>query len=60
MSAYEFLQGHTHELEPDPTPDEGIAEEALVEEVDPEPSDTLLINAAKRSHPNSLPPGDNH
>jgi hypothetical protein len=26
MSAYEFLQVHTHELEPDPAPDEAITE----------------------------------
>jgi hypothetical protein len=46
------------ELEPDPTPDEAITGESLVDEADPEPSDTLLINATKGSHPNPLPPGD--
>jgi hypothetical protein len=37
MSAFEFLQVHTHELEPIPTPDESITEESLVDEADPEP-----------------------
>jgi hypothetical protein len=58
MSAYEFLQVHSHELEPDPEPDETIPEDLPAEEVNPEPSDTLLINAAKGSRPSPLPPGD--
>jgi hypothetical protein len=58
MSAYEFLQVHSHELEPDPEPDEVISEDVQAEEAEPEPSDTLLINAAKGSCPNSLPPGN--
>jgi hypothetical protein len=58
MSAYEFLQVHTHELEPDPTPNEAINEDPPVEEAEPEPSDTLLIKAAKGSCPNPLPPSD--
>jgi hypothetical protein len=58
MSAYEFLQVHSHELEPDPEPDEAISEDVQAEEAEPEPSDTLLINAAKGSRPNPLPPGD--
>jgi hypothetical protein len=58
MSAYEFLQVHIHELEPYPTPDEAIIEDPQAKEAEPEPSDTLLINAAKGSRPNPLPPGD--
>jgi hypothetical protein len=58
MSAYEFLQVHSHELEPDPEPDEAISEDIQTEEAEPEPSDTLLINAAKGSRPSPLPPGD--
>jgi hypothetical protein len=58
MSAYEFLQVHTHELEPDPAPDEGnIADHVPpVEEAEQEPPDTLLINAAKGSRQSPLPP----
>ena len=58
MSAYEFLQVHSHELEPDPVPDETITEETQVDEANPESSDTLLINAAKGNRPSPLPPGD--
>jgi hypothetical protein len=58
MSAYEFLQVHSHELEPDPEPYEAIYEDVQAEEAEPEPSDTLLINAAKGSHPSPLPPVD--
>jgi hypothetical protein len=58
MSAYEFLQVHTHELEPDPIPDEATNEDNPVDVTDSEPSDTLLINSAKGSRPNPLPPGD--
>jgi hypothetical protein len=58
MSAYEFLQVHSHELKPDPEPDEAISEDLQPEEAEPDPSDTLLINAAKGSRPNPLPPGD--
>jgi hypothetical protein len=58
MSAYEFLQVHSHELEPDPEPYEAISEELPAEEAEPEPSDTLLINAANGSHSSPLPPGD--
>jgi hypothetical protein len=58
MSAYEFLQVHSHELEPDPEPDEATTEDKSAEETEPEPSDTLLISAAKGSRPNPLPPGD--
>jgi hypothetical protein len=59
MSAYEFLQVHTHELEPDPIADEAANEDHPVDVADPETSsDTLLINAAKGSRPSSLPPGD--
>jgi hypothetical protein len=58
MSAYEFLQVHSHELEPDPAPDETINEESQMDETNPEPSDTLLINAAKGCRPSPLPPGD--
>jgi hypothetical protein len=32
--------------------------QAYASVTDPEPSDTLLINAAKGSRPNPLPPGD--
>jgi hypothetical protein len=58
MSAYEFLQVQSHELEPDPGPDETTSEDLPAEEADPVPSDTLLINAAKGSRPSPLPPGD--
>jgi hypothetical protein len=58
MSAHEFLQVHSHELEPDPTPDEVIYDESPLTENDSEPSDTLLINAATGSRPSPLPPGD--
>jgi hypothetical protein len=44
-------------LEPDPEPDEAISEDVQTEEVEPEPSGTLLINAAKRSRPSPLLPG---
>jgi hypothetical protein len=54
MPAYEFLQVHFHELEPDPKLDEVLP----TEKAEPEPSDTLLINAAKGSRPSPLPPGD--
>jgi hypothetical protein len=60
MSAYEFLQVHSHELEPDPEPNEATSEDLPTEEADHEPSDTLLINAAKGSCPSPLPPGDIH
>jgi hypothetical protein len=53
-----FLQVHSHELEPDPAPDETIHDESQLIETDSEPSDTLLINAATGSRPSPLPPGD--
>jgi hypothetical protein len=56
MSAYDFLQAHVHELEPDPAPDETIAIDPPVDEA--EPPDTLLIHAATGSCPTTLPPGD--
>jgi hypothetical protein len=58
VSAYEFLQVHSHELEPDPEPDETTFEDLPAAEADPEPSETLLINAAKGNRPSPLPPGD--
>jgi hypothetical protein len=58
MSAYEFLQVHSHDLEPEPEPDEANTEDISDEEAEPEPSDTLLINASKGSRPSPLPPGD--
>jgi hypothetical protein len=58
MSAYEYLQEYSHELEPDPTPDEITNEESQVDEIQSESSDTLLVNAAKGSRPSPLPPGD--
>jgi hypothetical protein len=58
MSTYEFLQVHSHEHKPDPEPDEAIHDDLPAEEAEPEPSDTLLINAAKGSRPSPLPPGD--
>jgi hypothetical protein len=54
MSAYEFLQVHFRELEPDPEPYEDL----VAEEAEPASSDTLIINAAKGSRPSPLPPGD--
>jgi hypothetical protein len=58
MSAYEFLQVHSHALEPDPEPEEAIHDESQLIETDSELSDTLLINAATGSRPSLLPPGD--
>jgi hypothetical protein len=49
---------HSHKLEPDPVPEETTIEESTDEVVDPETSDTLLVNTAKRSRTNPLPPGD--
>jgi hypothetical protein len=49
---------HTHELEPDPASDQATKEESPDVEPDPEHSYTLLINAAKGSHSNPLPPRD--
>jgi hypothetical protein len=51
-------QVHSHELEPDPEPDKATSEDLPAEEAEPEPSDTLLMNAAKGSRPSPLPPGD--
>jgi hypothetical protein len=56
ISAFEFLQMHTHEFEPDPVSDEIINEDLPVDEADPESLDTLLIYAVKGSRPNALPP----
>jgi hypothetical protein len=58
IPAYEFLQVHSHELEPDPTPDEAIYDESQLTETDSKPSDTLLINATTGIRPSPLPPGD--
>jgi hypothetical protein len=58
MAAYEFLEVHSHELEPDSAPDANINEESQVDETNPGPSDTLLVNAAKGNRPSPLPPGD--
>jgi hypothetical protein len=58
MSAYDFLQAHVHELEPESAPDEIVQDEIQTSEEDHEPSDKLLINAAKGSRPSPLPPGD--
>jgi hypothetical protein len=60
MSAYEFLQVHTHELEPDPIPEKSINDDHPVDVDDPKPPGTLLINAAKGNRPSPLPPGDIH
>jgi hypothetical protein len=54
MSAYEFLQVHPHELEPVPVQEKSTIEESINEVVDPEPPDTLLVNAAKGSRTNPL------
>jgi hypothetical protein len=48
MSAYEFLQVYSHELEPDPEPDEAIPEDLPAEQAEPEP-DTLLISKGESS-----------
>jgi hypothetical protein len=58
MSAYEYLQVHSRELEPDPAPDETIYKASQVDEINSESPDTLLVNAAKVSRPIPLPPGD--
>jgi hypothetical protein len=47
MSPYEFLLVHTHELEPDPTPEETINQDPPDDVAEPEPPNALLINAAK-------------
>jgi hypothetical protein len=60
MSALEFLQANSHELEPDPAPDEAITHDLPDDETNPKPSGTLLINAAKGSCNTSLHPGDIH
>jgi hypothetical protein len=57
MSAYDFLQAHVHELEPDPAPEDVITDEPPVDESEPEPPDTLLVNAANGSRSPSLAPG---
>jgi hypothetical protein len=58
MSAYEYLQVNSHELEPDPAPDEIANEESQVDEINPESPYKLLVNAAKGSRPSPLRPGD--
>jgi hypothetical protein len=58
LPAYEYLQVHSHELEPDPASDETINEESQVDEISPESPDTLLVNASKGSRPSPLSPGD--
>jgi hypothetical protein len=51
MSDYEYLQVHSRELEPDPAPNKITNEESQVDEIQPESSDTLLVNAAKVAVP---------
>ena len=58
MSAYDFLQAHVNELEPEAVQNDNTNDDPPVNESDSEPPDTLLINAAKGSPSTSLPPGD--
>jgi hypothetical protein len=54
---HEFLEAFSDELEE--APEEAIADDApLSADVESAPSVDLLINAAKGSNPNPLPPGD--
>jgi hypothetical protein len=54
----DICQPHVPELEADPDPDEAITDNPSVDEAEPEPPDTLLINAEKWSSPTPPPPGD--
>ena len=59
MSAYDFLQAHIHDIELKEDPDDIPTENTpIIEDTNPEPPDTLLINAATGSKSTSLPPGD--
>jgi hypothetical protein len=58
ISAYEYLQVNSHELQPDPAPDEITNEEPQVDEIQHDHTDTLLVNAAKGSRPSPHLPGD--
>jgi hypothetical protein len=59
MSAYNFLQAHIHDIELKEDPDDIPTENTpIIEDTNPEPPDTLLINAATGSKSTSLPPGD--
>jgi hypothetical protein len=51
ITTYEFLQVHTHELEPDPASDEIVPDDPPVDEAEHEPPEILLINPAEGSHP---------
>jgi hypothetical protein len=51
MSAYDFLQAHAHEVTNDDTLDDIPEDNPPLDDPGPEPSDTLLINAAKGSRP---------
>jgi hypothetical protein len=44
MSAYEFLKDYVHEVETEVVPDDAITDDQQVDEVYPEPPDTLLNN----------------
>jgi hypothetical protein len=56
MSAYDFLQPCVHDSEPEPAPDETNLDNPSVNEAEPEPPDSLLVNVAKGSCSSSLPP----
>jgi hypothetical protein len=58
MSAYDFLQAHIHDIELKEDPDNIPTDTPIIEDTNPEPPDTLLINAATGSRSTSLPPGD--
>jgi hypothetical protein len=58
MSAHDFLHTSVHELETEIVPDDTITDDSPVDEVDPEPPNTILYNAAMGSPPTPLPPGD--
>jgi hypothetical protein len=48
----------THEVTSEDAPDDAPDENPPLDDSGPEPSDTLLNNAAKVSRTTSLPPGD--
>ena len=58
LSAYDFLQAHVHDIQLQEDHDEVVDDTPATSESEPDPPDTLLINAAKGSQSSQLPPGD--
>jgi hypothetical protein len=58
MSEYDYIQAHIHDIELTEDPDDIAADTPIIEDTNPEPPDTLLINAVTGSRPTSLPTGD--